>query len=282
MSGCGTKTSPNGHGGLTTGQPGEIPTGTGAETAQASNWTDFTSPSPVPQSTAATPSASTTGFSFQSVKNYFQTQISLFAQAISSRFATLADLAIVRRGIGSTFVQWGSRVDIPGTQRLYDGYAYGSYHGHAGNTEAECITGGDRGSDWVSPNWGDVIYLVMTGNAVYLPPPTDAPKLQPLKPVVCSVHGAPTNTFVMKGKSSCPANYVKLYGGFLMGGHYTHTGRISKPICVNTETFDSSGGYNSANPYAFIYGTHTYNGEGVGGADYPNLKWLKCAVCAAY
>ncbi len=165
---------------------------------------------------------------------------------------------------------------------VYQGYGFGSYFGHARNRESECIAGGDRGNSWDNTNYGDVSYLLVTNAKEYLPSKQDnpgTPEFTPYTALVCSVLYVPSPTVLIRGNSTCPTRWTKLYSGYLLGGHYSHAGGSSNPICVDNENYDSTGGAVAAGGhYSYLHGSHTYDSTGVG-SGYPNLRWLKCAVC---
>lgn len=178
---------------------------------------------------------------------------------------------------GSTFVHWGHG-EVPegakafGGSLLYRGQTYASYYSHARNHEAECIAEGDSGQGWKS-HFASVIYPTITDNAIYLPDVVPERKL-----VKCSVVYVPSNTVTMKGTDACPAEWSKMYSGYMLSGHYSHPGGPPSSMCVDTN-FDASSGLAAGGNYSLVYGMHL----GDTSHELPNQKvyrFLKCAVCA--
>lgn len=181
--------------------------------------------------------------------------------------------------IGSVITRWGNG-KVPaslaalGGSLVYSGYGYGSFYTH-GNRENECVQGGDPGPSW-SGNYSDVIFPTVTGNAIYIP--SNIPEL---KIVACAKILVRSVTTVIHGSDSCPANWVKLYSGFEMAGHYSHAGRGTNPLCIDEDFDTTTPSYSEPGHYSYIYGTYLSEGIAQLSGTHAPMKYLKCAVCAA-
>jgi len=158
------------------------------------------------------------------------TETGLTNQAFAA-FKQATENALKR--IGSTIVRYGNR-NLPagapqGTQVIGAGFAYASYytshHGRSIDCMEDKVQPADRGGSWTPDNYSAIVYPVSTGDQVYLP--ADIP---PYKTIQCANLFVPGPTALLRGKSSCPSGWAKIYSGYLVAGHYSHSGAPPRPV----------------------------------------------------
>jgi len=130
---------------------------------------------------------------------------------------------------GTVMTRWGNATAPTSTTLLYSGIAFGNHYTH-NSRESLCMQGGDPGPS--TGNTSDPLYPSTTAGS--------PPGIVDQRLIRCAVFLTPRPAVVIWGSWVGPAGWTELYRGFVMSGHYTHTGATSLRHCVDSVNFDSS------------------------------------------
>ena len=176
---------------------------------------------------------------------------------------------------GAVYTRWG-RTSCPTgqqTELVYSGKAGGSYYGHSGGAaNLICMPNDPEYSSYHSGQQGyTYVYgFQMSGDSS-----------QPLGSyysynMPCAVCYASTRDTVLTipAKLNCPTNWTMEYSGYLMAGHYSHTGRTLYECVDRRPERDNSGG-SSALLYHVEIDCSTFSCP-----PYYSEKEITCVVCS--
>ena len=183
----------------------------------------------------------------------------------------------------TTYTRWG-RTTCPGngSDRVYDGFAGGSYYNHKGAAASMlCLP---KDPDWDAGKYrdktdGDVGYIYGTE---YEDSSSRSDQLfgqshqnHDVPCVACEVKKR-SSVLMIPGKSTCPAGWTFEYSGYLMSGYYNHNGATDY-YCIDKDPENLPGGEGSDN------GRLLYFVEAACGSlrcpPYVNGREFQCAVC---
>ena len=180
-----------------------------------------------------------------------------------------------RATTGSTYIRWG-RTTCPsgtGARVLYDGYAGGSWFDHSGGGSNHlCLP---RDPDLVNIEGGTRSYMY---GAEYETHDTDHRfvRLHDEK-VPCVVCFTPnTNVVMIPAKSTCHADWVLEYNGFLMSDQYLH--RRTDYVCMDSEAVGHNETQGNLNGAVFYFVEAKCGALPCG--PYIDGYELTCAVCS--
>lgn len=257
--------------GSATGGSGSLSTTSSSETTTTTTVTG--------SSSTSNPTLSSLAADLALLKNSLISAI--FGIAQGGTGANNIPLARLNLGIGSVITRYGNKELPPnaplGSTIIMKGMAHGTHYSHQQGTDIQCISyqaaAQDRGNDWsaASGYYPTHISPTQTGDAVDMPS-----EIPSGRSIACSQMYVPGPTTLIEGSASCPVGWQVIYSGYLLVGHYTHTGASPKSICVSKGSdFDSS--FPAQELRSVVYGLTTYSAAPFPG--FPNGKYLPCTYC---
>ena len=167
---------------------------------------------------------------------------------------------------GGVFVYWAHKTCPAGATKLYEGRGFSGHYSHAGANRGECIVGGDPGATYSYE--GDLLYTMHTAGSM----PPGIPSDRALSCAICSWDkGTCMETW---GTDKCPTGWQKMYGGYSVGPHYTHSGPAGGRYCLDPNGFDTS---TAGTGNGYLYGTRVQGSAY--GSSWPTGVALKCGLC---
>ncbi len=176
--------------------------------------------------------------------------------------------------IASVYTHWGNTNCPAGGEKVYDGWAAGSYHSHSG-PQMRCMpqspnygTYNDRNSD------GQLFYPVQIRTNGY-----DLGTTFPNDAIIsCAVCYVPRTSVTMDivGINNCPSGWTEQYDGYYVGGYYSHANQDE--ICLDDD-FNSLG---TGNGQGIVYQTEMQCNSAwcESNTDYVHDRELTCVVCS--
>lgn len=198
--------------------------------------------------------------------------------AISELEIAISELAIAISEIetgstgsqGDVFVRWGNPTALSGTTLLYSGMAMGSLYTNSDASGSICIAS-DAEAPPIFPGsgMGDMYPASIASS------PSSEIKLRTI--IQCAVLFSETPTLEIWGKTTGPVGWTKVYSGFSMSPHFSHSGPGDR-ICVDGENYDDS--ITTSFFGAIYYPSYTILPEGGKGILSETLdnRQLTCAV----
>jgi len=147
---------------------------------------------------------------------------------------------IINANSGSTFIRYGASTSPAGATLIYSGYVYGGLYNH-GKTDPVVLKSGDPGSE-ITATEGLILPICLGGSTI-----TGITNGTYLSGAVCFIE-FPTAT--IWGTHSVPDGWTLLYKGYAYGAHYTYSGSIIGPICIDADNFQVNSTMSSPNPIA--------------------------------
>lgn len=185
---------------------------------------------------------------------------------VAGSLSVSGDIVGKHAAYGGVFVYWAHKTCPAGATKLYEGRGFSGHYNHTGSNRGECIVGGDPGPSYGYE--GDLLYPLHTSGSM-------PPGIPNNKSLVCAICGWDQGScFETWGTDTCPTGYQKMYGGYSVGPHYTHSGPAGGRYCLDPNGFDSS---IASTGNGHLYGTRVQSGHY--GSSWPSGRALKCGLC---
>lgn len=140
-----------------------------------------------------------------------------------------------------------------------------------------CISGAPEDTGATSNQDGGLLYPVVAVTQLF---GSSAIPIPDKTVVQCSVQFSDNPTVEIWGTSQCPTDWSPVYTGFIMSGHFTHSGGAGTRLCVDRDfagNIDGTALLNSS-AAAAVYPTEFETWAFPGLASFQNKK-ASCAVC---
>ena len=176
---------------------------------------------------------------------------------------------------GAVYTRWG-RTSCPTgqqTELVYSGRSGGSYYGHSGGAANLICMPNDP--EFLSYSSGTQGYSYVYGFRVSQDgsQPLGRSTYNNLPCAVCYTSTRDT-ILTIPAKVNCPTNWTIEYSGYLMAGHYSHTGRTLYE-CVDRNPETGTSGGNSALLYHVEPDCNVFSCP-----PYSSSKEITCVVCS--